>query len=195
MPQCPKCKAEYRDGFETCADCGEPLVANGSDADARPKEIAGPWRWYWQLAATTVLASGAGICSGFVGMLTVPYETPNQPSITAELVPVVMSSVVLASIAILAGYLVGKQWDRQWICLGWVTPIAALYCAAAVATGVHREDLNGVLSFVVLAALGAVSTLLGGLIRARKKWLYATTIVLCLLLAVAALWHFAFAFD
>ena len=23
---CPKCKAEYREGFTVCADCGVPLV-------------------------------------------------------------------------------------------------------------------------------------------------------------------------
>ena len=26
MPICPACKAEYREGFSTCADCGEALV-------------------------------------------------------------------------------------------------------------------------------------------------------------------------
>ena len=26
MPYCPKCRAEYRDGFEKCADCGVDLV-------------------------------------------------------------------------------------------------------------------------------------------------------------------------
>ena len=26
MPYCPKCRAEYRDGFEKCADCGTELV-------------------------------------------------------------------------------------------------------------------------------------------------------------------------
>jgi hypothetical protein len=26
MPFCPKCRSEYREGFETCSDCGEMLV-------------------------------------------------------------------------------------------------------------------------------------------------------------------------
>jgi hypothetical protein len=26
MPWCPKCKSEYREGFETCTDCGANLV-------------------------------------------------------------------------------------------------------------------------------------------------------------------------
>ncbi len=26
MPYCPKCRAEYRDGFDKCADCGTELV-------------------------------------------------------------------------------------------------------------------------------------------------------------------------
>ncbi len=26
MPVCPQCRSEYRAGFETCADCGLPLV-------------------------------------------------------------------------------------------------------------------------------------------------------------------------
>lgn len=26
MPYCPQCKAEYRDGFDTCYDCQVPLV-------------------------------------------------------------------------------------------------------------------------------------------------------------------------
>lgn len=27
MPVCPECRAEYRAGFSTCAECGVPLVA------------------------------------------------------------------------------------------------------------------------------------------------------------------------
>ena len=27
MPWCPKCKTEYREGFQVCADCGSELVA------------------------------------------------------------------------------------------------------------------------------------------------------------------------
>ncbi|WP_027340376.1 putative signal transducing protein [Halonatronum saccharophilum] len=26
MPWCPKCKLEYRDGYDQCSDCGESLV-------------------------------------------------------------------------------------------------------------------------------------------------------------------------
>ena len=26
MPWCPKCKTEYREGIEVCADCGSQLV-------------------------------------------------------------------------------------------------------------------------------------------------------------------------
>ncbi len=36
MPFCPKCKAEYDEGFTTCADCYIPLVS-----DPPPKEAAG----------------------------------------------------------------------------------------------------------------------------------------------------------
>ncbi len=33
MPWCPKCKLEYREGIESCADCGTPLVNEiGEDA-------------------------------------------------------------------------------------------------------------------------------------------------------------------
>ncbi len=28
---CPECKSEYREGFETCAECGVPLVAGSPD--------------------------------------------------------------------------------------------------------------------------------------------------------------------
>jgi hypothetical protein len=27
MPWCPKCKTEYREGFDICSDCGETLVS------------------------------------------------------------------------------------------------------------------------------------------------------------------------
>lgn len=27
MPYCPACRSEYREGFDRCADCDEPLVA------------------------------------------------------------------------------------------------------------------------------------------------------------------------
>jgi hypothetical protein len=47
---CPKCRAEYREGFSTCADCGIPLVEDLAEvaAGARPgdsgseEEDAGP---------------------------------------------------------------------------------------------------------------------------------------------------------
>ncbi len=38
MPWCPQCRAEYREGFARCADCGVDLVA------ARPEAIPDP-RW------------------------------------------------------------------------------------------------------------------------------------------------------
>jgi|WetSurMetagenome_2_1015567.scaffolds.fasta_scaffold262999_2 hypothetical protein len=36
MPFCPKCETEYREGFKTCAGCGEPLV----DSLPSPPEVA-----------------------------------------------------------------------------------------------------------------------------------------------------------
>jgi hypothetical protein len=31
MKHCPKCRSEYRDGFQTCSDCGSPLVGKLPD--------------------------------------------------------------------------------------------------------------------------------------------------------------------
>ena len=38
---CPKCEAEYRPGFTTCADCGVPLVPGpaASPRDSEPPEV------------------------------------------------------------------------------------------------------------------------------------------------------------
>ena len=36
MPWCPKCKIEYREGFEICSDCGSALV------DEYPEDIDKP---------------------------------------------------------------------------------------------------------------------------------------------------------
>ena len=33
---CPKCKAEYREGFTECADCNIPLVADLQEAPEQP---------------------------------------------------------------------------------------------------------------------------------------------------------------
>ncbi|MDQ1258048.1 MAG: hypothetical protein QG656_2657 [Candidatus Hydrogenedentes bacterium] len=44
---CPKCRAEYREGFTECADCGVPLVAR------RPPEPAPDYHEY-----ETVLETG-----------------------------------------------------------------------------------------------------------------------------------------
>ena len=38
---CPNCRAEYRDGFTTCADCEIPLVADLAAAEAAAREGAG----------------------------------------------------------------------------------------------------------------------------------------------------------
>lgn len=34
MPFCPKCKSEYREGFDTCSDCNVDLVAELTDVPA-----------------------------------------------------------------------------------------------------------------------------------------------------------------
>lgn len=34
MPWCPKCKNEYREGIDVCADCGSELVASQDDQDS-----------------------------------------------------------------------------------------------------------------------------------------------------------------
>jgi hypothetical protein len=39
---CPKCKAEYREGFKECSECGVPLVRNLSDASASNDEPVRP---------------------------------------------------------------------------------------------------------------------------------------------------------
>ena len=33
MPWCPKCRNEYKEGYEVCADCGTPLVASLEEID------------------------------------------------------------------------------------------------------------------------------------------------------------------
>jgi len=39
MPFCPKCKEEYRDGIEICAECGEALVATLPTDDSKHPSI------------------------------------------------------------------------------------------------------------------------------------------------------------
>jgi len=39
---CPKCKAEYREGFKECSECGVPLVRNLPDASASNDETVRP---------------------------------------------------------------------------------------------------------------------------------------------------------
>lgn len=39
MPWCPICKNEYKAGYETCADCGAPLVAELEDIDKVEEDI------------------------------------------------------------------------------------------------------------------------------------------------------------
>jgi hypothetical protein len=52
---CPECRAEYRVGFETCADCGVPLVETlpeGEDLD----DLV-PLRQIWQPESLPVIVS------------------------------------------------------------------------------------------------------------------------------------------
>lgn len=63
MPWCPKCGIEYRPGFETCAECGEALVAG----DPRPAHLR-------EVAESGALASslsgvGAGCLGGLIGWI------------------------------------------------------------------------------------------------------------------------------
>ncbi len=38
MPWCPKCKAEYREGYVTCADCGEALLPGSPSSGGESPE-------------------------------------------------------------------------------------------------------------------------------------------------------------
>ncbi len=42
---CPKCKAEYREGFTRCADCGVPLVDFLPEETGRPEEMTSQEDW------------------------------------------------------------------------------------------------------------------------------------------------------
>ena len=47
MPWCPKCKAEYREGFTECATCHVPLVdelPDEQDMEQMPDAVRQKWR-------------------------------------------------------------------------------------------------------------------------------------------------------
>ena len=52
---CPECRAEYREGFETCSDCGVPLV--GSLPEAEDLGDLVPLRQVWQPDLLPVIVS------------------------------------------------------------------------------------------------------------------------------------------
>jgi len=52
---CPECRAEYREGFETCADCEIPLVESLPEAGDAGELV--PLRQVWQPESLPVIVS------------------------------------------------------------------------------------------------------------------------------------------
>lgn len=85
---CPKCKAEYRQGFTVCADCGVPLVYELPKEEPEKKPKINPEAQFVELLATFNYADvvivrsildDAGITYYFKGdhvMRTRPFADP-----------------------------------------------------------------------------------------------------------------------
>ena len=71
---CPKCREEYRTGFDTCADCGVPLVAELPDPE--------PVKEQPDIELSTVLeSSNAGlvaIAKSLLANAEIPFEVQSE---------------------------------------------------------------------------------------------------------------------
>ena len=69
MPWCPKCKTEYREGFDICADCGCALVKECPAGDS-PESIVNGEAWEHLLFLYSEME--ADIVMGLLGIADIP---------------------------------------------------------------------------------------------------------------------------
>lgn len=140
MPYCPDCKTEYRDGFETCADCGA-ILDPGPLPSREPKlwKHLSPPRTVLEVGLVALLSTGVA-CVAFVACLVLAFNDPckgREVSHGLQRSYITLSCVALLGILPLAGYLHARLLQRLMnlkpIMLGWLigsSPVIAWCCAA-----------------------------------------------------------------
>lgn len=181
MPWCSKRRNEN----------GKPDRGLDSSLDSDQCRPETPWRWYAQVAGVATLACGATTTGLYASFFADWNHSLHWPSLAAM-------TTVIAALAVTVGFVAGKQWTIRWVSLGWLAPFAVVY-SWLKATGWLRDsaefDRAVLLALGLLALLGAVSTLAGMLVRARRHWAYATLAVPLIWLATAAVLHLANSFS
>ena len=184
MTWCPKCKSEYREDFETCADCGGPLVAEEPSASPQRRGVI-KLLLMVDIVCSLVLATVT-----YVAAMVGPMFFAGSPD-------AVCVAVSIATISV-GGTLSSLLQPRPafWRSFGiWAAP-PTIVCAAAVASiigsdGYHLQKLVSSDTISLLgsavsgSAIGAcTATMAGKWFSGERK--YGVILILCVLTFVSA---------
>lgn len=182
MPWCPSCKSEYRDGFDTCADCGRMLEARQSDVPDRAVQpvsrrvvlcihlaaILTVVLWvFWFAKTGDLLAYGALPAScGLVGFSMGIWCSSSRPAWPATLVWIMPG---IPFLGLLAGFAMNDpSASSDAVMLGMtflsVSPVTVGPLATLIGIRFGRNPNRGNLllwsEFMVLVALATAASIL-----------------------------------
>lgn len=143
MPWCPKCKTEYREGFETCADCGEPLIVDEPATSQRrrePSRFAVSANLIWSV----VLAAATYVVAFFATLF--PHRA--DPAPTATFIGVLCIGGILFALL--------QPRPRLWRSLIlWAIPPALVVAISLInMVGASESDLRDLFVWDALAGVG-----------------------------------------
>lgn len=167
MPWCPKCRAEYRDGFETCADCGEALVAQRPEITsplpqvpvASPKLIP---------AVLTQLACMVVTVIGCVPVMFMGYGTPRS----AWFVCAGIDLLTVFGLIFASGAIARDRLSPAGVWTGWLLVSAALWLPGLADMRAHGVTvvIRATYACCSVAVCGALTTLCGREFRTDRHW-------------------------
>lgn len=148
MPWCPKCGTEYRDGFDTCADCREALRQNNPSTFRSTQQFTGSGHPLAQLATVWLLLTGVT----FVLLITHFLEL----------------ILVAMLISFCVGYIGGYWFCPRLLPAAWLVAVASVLVWNAIASAVVAPRSIGFAIFIAVIS-GLMTIILGIGVRTRNR--------------------------
>ena len=171
MPWCPKCNAEYREGFATCADCGEALTDKPPEL-RRHEGLLSALHWLGSQVPSLLVGAVMGATWTWLADVAIRacYAILHVDDLILQL------AMMPATLGL--GLVVAVVYDRVRVwpfCVGWMAVFAASY---ACWFSVFPPSIADVLYFIGVIALACCSTYLGRRASmAFSKWWLMVPIV------------------
>lgn len=169
MPWCPKCKTEYRSGFEICVDCGAELT------DDAPPELL-PAKKQDNIPTHPVLIALMALGASITALVC--YVFAMMTWARTDIYGFTLGIAITAVTGFIFGYNCSRRLTLPALTIGWILPFVWLFPFIFQYGWEGLSFWDGLLKQVILTsfaiavpAAGIIGSLLGTQSRRKPDWL------------------------